>query len=165
MAVQIMPTSEVFRVVEVIPTLDTLAYASADRCGSIMEFTGLLGPGKAGRVVISTIVDRDFQSSAQTLMLFSELPTIASADNAALSIADAEMGKCMAVITFTNAYTTCTTASINTVPILASQQIAPYIYSTNSAGTVWGLLRCGGSPTYTAAGLTIRLGVNLVAAF
>lgn len=163
MPLPIQPVSEVFNRVSVVPTLDTAAYASADRCGSIMEFTGLLGPGKSGQVVMAIIHDRDFQSAAQSLMLFSSLPTIASADNAAMSIADAEITKCMCVITFTNAYTSCTTASVNSVPILASQQLSPYIYSDSSIGTVWGVFRCGGTPTYTAAGLTVTLGVRLVA--
>lgn len=163
MPLPIQPVSEVHNRVSVVPTLDTSAYASGDRCGSIMEFTGLLGPGKAGQVVQALIHDRDAQSVAHSLMLFSSLPTIASADNAAISIADAEITKCMCVITFTNAYTTCTQSSVNSVPILSGAQLFPYIYSDSAIGTVWGLLRCGGTPTYTAAGLTVTLGVRLVA--
>ena len=150
--------------VTVTPTIDTTIYASGDQLGSLMTFPGLLGPGKSGQLVYASVYDKALQSAALSLLLFSSQPTIASSDNAALNISDAEMLKCMAAIPFTTAYTSTSANSINTIPLSSGNNpVLPIaVYSTVADGTIYAIMRCGGTPTYGAASdLVITLGVMI----
>mgnify|MGYP007071572752 CR=1 FL=1 len=98
-------------VISVTPTLDTNAYASGDRLGSIQTITnpfrsihrandlpvasaggGTVQP-RNGRVILSevTLLDQAKQSQPIDLLFFDSSPTVASADNAPIDISDAEM--------------------------------------------------------------------------
>jgi len=159
----VSPVGLVINDITVTPTIDTAIYAANDQLGSLMTFPGLLGPGKSGRLVINTLLDKAAQSSLITLFLFSAQPTIASADNAALNIADAEMEKCCAAILFTAAnYVTTSANSLISVAGTAAILHTPYLYSNDSTGTIWAIMKSGGTPTYaSASALMLTLGVEL----
>lgn len=111
-------------VVDVVPTLDTSAYASGDRLGSIHTIsnafrkiarttldpitpTNSIFQGQAGKVVLQsiTIIDQAKQSQPIDIMFFTSSPTVASADNAAIDISDSEMdAKCIGVVSFDASY-------------------------------------------------------------
>lgn len=96
-------------VISVVPTLDTNAYASGDRLGSIHTITGAFrkirrsydaaSPVETGyqpyhgKVYLHSVViiDSAKQSQPIDILFFNALPTVASADNAAIDISDAEM--------------------------------------------------------------------------
>jgi len=76
----------------VTPVLDTNAYAAGDRVGSIMTFTPAhMDKGGYFSVTDVFVVDQALQSVALNFWMFDALPVVASADNAALDITDAEM--------------------------------------------------------------------------
>lgn len=157
-----MPFSPVFKKVSVTPTIDTAIYANNDQLGSLMQFPGLLGPGRSGQIVFTSILDKSSQSAAITIFLFSSQPTIASTDNAALNISDTEMQKCCGIITMTSAYASTSANSINSTPLASLVQQAVYAYSDQSDGTIWAIMKSGGTPTYGAASdLIVTLGALL----
>lgn len=145
--------------ITVTPTLDTNAYASGDRVGSIMEFENILkvSPGKTV-LVNATILDKAKQSAALNLFLFNALPTVASADNAALDISDTEMEKCIGVISFLSSdYNTQNSGSS-----FAQLSQSPNLVLKNTSETsksIWGLLVSAGSPTYAVSSLKVTLHV------
>lgn len=85
-------------VVSVTPVIDTAAYGSGDRLGAI-QVIDPIGLADSGICVLESIsvLDLAAQSAAMDILFFNDLPTVASADNAAISITDAEMAKCIGV--------------------------------------------------------------------
>jgi hypothetical protein len=82
------------QVVNVTPTLDTSAYASGRRAGSIQEITNAVRvSGGTGILQSLSIVDKAKQGAALRIYFFNALPTIASADNAPYDISDTEAEK------------------------------------------------------------------------
>lgn len=104
--------------IKVTPTLDTAAYASGDRLGSIQTLSGSFRPAtrsfSGSRVILQsvTVVDLAAQSAQIDLFFFNALPVVASADNTALNIADAEMAKCVGVVRLDGTYLTTTANSV-----------------------------------------------------
>lgn len=147
------------KIASVTPTLDTSAYASGDRVGTVMEFTNAMDDASGtGTVVSLVILDKAAQGSALTLLLFNDSPTVASADNAALDISDAEMAKCIGAIPIaTGDYVTTASNSIATVRGI-NLLIGSTKSATNLTGkSIFGLLKSGGSPTYAASSLIVNL--------
>jgi hypothetical protein len=143
--------------VDVIPTLDTNAYSANDRLGSIQTLTGMGPAGFQGAILESvTVVDRDGQSPVMTILFFDSLPTVASADNAALQIADAQLSKCIGHVSIASGdWITATDANV------ASKVVSPGLPLTPSPNgvrqTVYAVVKLtSGTPTFTAAGLTFR---------
>jgi hypothetical protein len=78
--------------VTAVPTLDTNAYAANDRVGSIMTFTPNIGITAPEFTIQSiALIDGAKQSIEADVLFFNASPTVASADNAAIDISDAEM--------------------------------------------------------------------------
>jgi hypothetical protein len=147
-----MPAS---KVITVTPTVDTNIYASGDQLGTVMTFANaLLATGDTCYVKTLTIVDAIKQSSAMKLHLFNASPTLVSVDNAALDFSDATMAA----------------TYIGSIVVAAGDWIA---LNANSVATVntelllqgvttslYGILECAGTPTYTAAtALQVSLGI------
>ncbi len=74
------------------PVITADAYADGDQIGVLQKLTGLL-PGSSGGVEVMTVtlVDAAKLKRGLDVLLFSRAITVASADNAAVSISDAEM--------------------------------------------------------------------------
>lgn len=138
------------------PTLDTNAYADGDHMGTVMTISGaaedLKGPCHLRNVVV---VDGAKQSGAMTLLFFSESPTVASSDNAALDITDAEMAaKFIGSVSIAAADHITINASsfaVNTVDLLLKSEDTSQIFA---------ILRADGAQTYTASSLTFRFGFD-----
>lgn len=85
-------------VVEVTPTVsNAVAYTANDQVGGLMTLTGA-APGKGSGTSLSSIVivDNASQSAAIDLYFFDASPTVASVDNGAADVSDAEMAdKCI----------------------------------------------------------------------
>lgn len=133
------------QVVSATPTVDTNIYASGDCLGSVMT---LAGCGEASNKIAMlehvVVVDKSTSKAAMTVLFFSSLPTIASADNAALDIADAEMAKCVGSVSLVAGdYTGSASSSIGSkVPA------APIALKTGTDGVLYALCVSGGTPTY-----------------
>lgn len=82
------------KVISVTPVVSTSAYGAADQVGGIQTLTGACEiVGKPGVIESIVILDKAKQKAAMTIFFFNSLPTVASSDNAALDITDAEMAK------------------------------------------------------------------------
>lgn len=142
------------------PTLDTSAYATGDYMGSIVTVTDFFrNVGGVNHLNSIVVVDEAKQKAQFDILFFDSLPTVASADNAAIDIADAEMRKCIGYVSVLTAdYTTdlaanslATKSGLN----LVLKGAAPSVGATKHLYVV---LISRGSPTYAAASLTIKLG-------
>lgn len=133
----IVSTIGIDDVIAVTPTLDTNAYISGDRLGSIQTITGAFRqvyrpfdqPNQAvngqlpvgGKIILQsiTIIDSAKQSQPIDIMFFNELPTVASADNAPIDISDAQLsGKCIGVVSVDNSYVALAGNSLVTEPAI-----------------------------------------------
>lgn len=137
-------------VVSATPTLDTLIYASGDSLHTaVLSFASAVRvTGGSGVVDKLIVVDKDLQSAAGELWLFSASVTPAAA-NAAHSISDADAALCVGVIPFGTYYA----SALNSVSVAKDVRL-PF---TVAATSLFGLLVTRGTPTYTAAGLTVSL--------
>lgn len=146
------------------PTIDTAIYASGDRIGTVMTFTeASMVPERGGKIMGVVVYDAAVQKSVLNLWLFHQSPTVASADNAALDISDANL---------------VLASPIGFIPIAAADYVdtasnavafhyltdpgLPYVAGPSvgggGPGVIYGLLESGGTPTYGAANaLTITL--------
>lgn len=141
--------------VAVVPTIDTAIYASGDRIGSIMKITDAVDATSDASVLKTlTIVDSASQSSAIDLLFFNDLPTVASADNAALSITDAEMvAKCIGRIVIAAADYTALAANSVAVRNSIDEMMIP----VGGSRDIYCVIQSRGTPTYTAAtDLTVK---------
>lgn len=161
-------------VITVTPTLDTNAYASGDRLGSIHTITNAFrnlnrdfdpvtatdsaNQKKSGKCVLQsiTVIDQAKQSQPFTIMFFSSSPTVASADNAAIDISDAEMiAKCIGVVSFDATYLALAGNSVATktnIGLILKQ-------STSAANQhLYAVVVIGGAATYAASSLQFQYG-------
>jgi hypothetical protein len=155
--------SEVARIKLVRKTLtvDTSAYGDADHLGSIITFTDALALTKQGIVRSVCLILETGTFGGANLHLFRALPTVASADNAALNIADAEMtAKYLGTINLpSTSNTNYEVLSANSVVYQTSLGLA--VDSTD--GNLYGILQATGAVTFTATDdLSIVLGVQTV---
>jgi len=139
-----------FHISEATPTLDTSAYASGDRVGSLMTLTGV-GEAGAGCVLDKVvIVDSAKQSSALKIFLFNAAPTLVGADNAAADISDADMtDKCIGVVN----------VATGDYHALNANSVADTTYDKaikSPGATVYALIVSAGSPTYAATSLRLK---------
>lgn len=136
------------------PTLDTNAYAANDHLGTL----GTLYPnsgdqrGAAASVLKSvTVIDDAAQGAEIHFYFFNESPTIASSDNAALNIADAEMEKCIGYVTVAAAdYEALSASSV------ATKEVYLPVRPAKDDGAIYVIAKSGGSPTYAADSLTVK---------
>jgi hypothetical protein len=139
-------------IVEVTPVLDTSAYASGDQQGSLMTLTGAVpaqGEGAVLRAV--SVVDKAKQSAAFKIVLFDASPTVASADNAAADVSDAEMAdKCIGAVSVAAAdYVALNANSVATVTTTLPVKAV-------GGSSLYALMVAAGSPTYAANSLVLR---------
>ena len=143
---------------ETTPVVDTAIYASGDRLGSILTLTDFFQKyNRSAEITGLSLLDKSKQKSVLNLLLFDDLPTVASADNVALDITDAEMAdKCLGYIPIAAAdYKDIANSSIATVRLDAPLLV------TGRSTTLYALFLSGGTPTYTSASdLVLRLHVK-----
>jgi len=141
--------------VEITPTVDTSAYGSGDQIGTVFTITPVSDAGGAHLAVLDTVIvtDKASQSAALDILLFDELPTVASADQAACNVSDAEMAdKCIGVISLASASYKALSANSVVMAHQLSLSLKP-----KKDNTLYGLLVSRGTPTYTSASdLTIK---------
>lgn len=141
------------------PVLDTSAYATGDRMGSVVTLSDL-HPGFNQQLIIRSInvIDLEKQNAAFDIMLFNALPTVASADNAAIDISDAEVTKLVGVVPvatgdYTTAFAGCGQATKANVGLV--------VQTAELDNTLYMLLVSRGSPTYAAGSLVIKIAFEI----
>jgi hypothetical protein len=156
-------------VVTVVPVVSTApAYTSGDNVGgklTILDAVSVVGPSLLKSL---TIVDRGNQKAAMDLLLFKAPLTGAYTDNAAQSIATADIANligrfAIAAIDFTTETGTANVAIAeykNIDKVLFSADVANQL-SGGQGGNVYGLLVTTGIPTYlTASDLQLIFGIQ-----
>lgn len=150
------------------PTVSSgVAYTAGDQVGGILD----LATRKDGNIVVqgacyaqdavSTLLslavhDKDTQNADLVIFFFNALPTVASVDNGALTISDAEMAsKCIGTARVTAAqYDTVASSSIASVPMPSA---ALAMLSKEHAGPLYAVMKTTGTPTFTSTtALTVR---------
>lgn len=144
-------------VVSVTPTLDTNAYATGDRLGSIHTIAAVVRPDVSSGLGVATlkqivIIDQAAQSADMDILFFNALPTVASADNAAIDISDAEMiAKFIGSVSVGAAYVALAANSVHTAIIDPGLKV----YAA-SGTTIYALPVIRDSATYAANSLVFR---------
>lgn len=138
-------------IAEVTPTISTSAYAADDQVGAVQTLN--VDPG-VRRLVSITVIDKAKQKAELEFLLFKELPTVASADNAACNVADAEIAaKCIGVVTLAATdYTDLSAGAVGTV------QCDVVVQTTGSK--LYALAKTTGTPTYVSTSdLVVKYGL------
>jgi len=142
-------------VITVQPVLDTSAYTSGDRMGAVTKLANVFNGGNA-HLRSLMILDQAKQSVAFDILFFKASPTVASADNAAIDVSDAEMlDKCVGKLSVAAA----------DFMALAANSVAMYgnLFLTfknpgSEVRDLWILLIARGAPTFAADSLALRFG-------
>jgi hypothetical protein len=150
------------KIISVTPTLDTNAYATGDHLGTLMTLSNAVERSLGSAILHGlTIIDKAEQKSAVDVLFFNSAPTIASADNAALDITDAEMAaKFIGLISVASAdYKDIDGSSVATLRgldlLLQSAKLSGQI-ANNDAKNLYAILCSRGSPTYAATDLVVK---------
>ncbi len=141
------------------PTVTVGAYSALDAVGGLLTFASAARAAAGMGVVESVvIVDNASQNAEMCLFLFDQTFT-AMADNAPFDPSDADLANCVGFIYIgAGDYKTLTD---NSVAVVTNQ---PLMYKLAAAGTsLFGQLRCAGTPTYVATSdVIVKLVVRYV---
>lgn len=147
----------------VTPTVsNNVAYSANDQVGGIMTLTAAIADlaDSAAELVSVCVTDQTAQSAALTIFFFDSLPTIASSDNVAFDLLDAQMEKCLGHIKVAATdYQTSASNSEATVAncglIVKCREIdGDRVYSS---GKIYAVAKTTGTPTYlSTTALTFR---------
>lgn len=147
-----MSVSAQVHTVTVTPTLDTSAYAAGDRLGSIMTITAGNNGSHPVTLMDLKVLDKADQGAAFDIMFFNALPTVASADNAAISITATEMEKYLGHVSITADLYADFGPTKGAVKSLIGLGLKP----ANQDGIVYALCVSRGTPTYAASSLVLQ---------
>jgi hypothetical protein len=137
------------------PTLTVAgAYGANDFVGTsatAITFANAVGAAGGYATIISArLHDYALQSAAAELWLFNAAPTPPN-DNAAWSISDADVLKCIGVIVFDTYYT----SALNS--IAEGRNLPKKIKAAAAATSIYGCLVTRGAPTYATGDVTVTL--------
>jgi len=137
------------------PTITAGAYSAKDCVGGLLTFANAARKsGGKGIINTVTIIDNDDEGAGLELWLFNADPTV-QADNAPMDFSDANMLKCVGVISISSAnyYSLADNGATCLRGVGLQFQCA--------VTSLFGQLKCIGTPTYTGTNdLTIILGVE-----
>lgn len=140
------------------PTLDASAYAAGDLMGGVLTLANAMdSSGDTGAVLSVAVYDKAAQGAAFDILFFNVAPTLVSADNAALNIADADMaaGFIGRVSIAASDYATTAAGKDATVAGLGL-----LVKSAPGKDDLYAVLQCQGAPTYAASSLVIKVGIG-----
>jgi hypothetical protein len=139
--------------VSVQPTLDTDAYTANDAIGGMLTFSGAVrGQSTTGVLQTVVIIDDDLQDAETELWLFDQSFT-ATADDAAFDPTDADLENLIGVVSTADG--TYYDGSDNSVCVIRNIGLVLDL----KGPSLFGQLVTRGTPTYAAAGLTVKLGI------
>lgn len=141
-------------VVSVTPTITSgSAYASGNQLGGLMTVSGVNAGGSSGCILQDVVVvDKAGQNAAMDVLVFDASVTVGS-DKAAVSISAADLtNHCLGNLKVTAAmYSSAGTPSVATfngsnMPLT----VKPALGQGGNTGTLYAVLVCRGTPTYTS---------------
>ncbi len=138
--------------IRVTPTIDTAAYQSGDRLGSVMTFANCaLTSGGSGTVVKAVLEDEAASSFEIWLHLFKVSPTLVNADNGVLDITDANLATALYVGTVKFLTTDSKSFSTSSRVVEGTWLGGPPAigYTTSGSSSLFGVLEARGA--YDAA--------------
>jgi hypothetical protein len=155
------------KVVRFTPTLDTSAFTANDLMSTSYTIIDCLPEkGSATMLMSLVVIDADAQGQAIDFLFFNQLPTVASAVNAAIDISDAEMqakylGKVSILAADYSSLAASKEATAKNIWLLLNGRGASAgkgLVATTSLYMV--MVTRSGTPTYTASGITVVLGLE-----
>lgn len=133
--------------VSATPTIDTNAYSANDQVGGLQTLASAVRTGIGTCILESiTILDKAAQSAAIQVLFFNASPTIASSNNAAIDITDAEMVKFIGSVTI--AATDYVTTASNSASTTKNIQLP---LAPASGTSLFAVAKTTGTPTYGSA--------------
>ena len=144
-------------VIDVTLSLDTSAYASGDVLAEVQEVKGFFKDINGNRALHSVIaVDEEDQNVAFDLVFFNDSSASLGTENAAVSISDADAGK---IVGYVKMETT-DSNDLDGSRLFAKGSIGQVLRANGESASIWiGAITRGGTPTYTASGIKLKLGV------
>lgn len=131
----------------VTPVVGLAIYADGDRLGSTMTVATGAADKESSTLRTISLVDAAAQKSVINVLFFSQSPTIASADNAALDLTDANMAYYIGHVSIAAAdYVDSASNAAACVKDINLFGLA----SSSANGTIYAVLESGGTPTYAA---------------
>jgi hypothetical protein len=137
----------------VTPVITAAAFGANDIVGGLIQFPDVVRTNKTGIIQSCLFIDDDLQTSDLELWLFDRVIT-AAVENEPVDFTDADMANCLGVIATADGTTYAT--SLNEINVVKNIGL---VVKPNAGTTLFGQLVTRGTPTYTAAGLTIKLGI------
>lgn len=156
------------KIVTFAPTCDTSIYASGDQIGSAtaIEIANVTENSSGGSRALSlTVIDKARQNAALDVLFFSQSPTVASSDNGALNITDAEMAsKCIGIVSVESSdYKDLLNSSVATlrgIDLILQASKSSTADQMTRAKSVYAMVCSRGAPTYASSSdLQFKLGV------
>lgn len=142
-------------VIDVTLVLDTNIYASGDVLAIPQEVKGVF-PSKGGTVKLVSVValDEDDQNQVFDLVFFNASATLGTI-NGAINISDADAGKIIGYVVLAAGDSNDTINS----RLFAKNGINQIMQASYASTSLWIAAVCrGGTPTYTASGIKLKLG-------
>jgi hypothetical protein len=143
-------------VVAVTPTVSAnAAYTANDQVGGIQTLTNAIRPERDDHVgsflTDLVVVDSDGQGAAIDIFFFNSLPTVASTDNAAISITAAQLqDKCLGSVTVaTGDYVACGSIKVATVKNVGLRCVSASSSDPQTQCNIYAVACTRGTPTYT----------------
>lgn len=139
------------RVISQTPTISTDAYEAGDVVGGVQHLQRALALARGGILQSLTVKEKGTQADALTILLFRSEPGSVAADNAAFTLADADLAECVGVIEVAaDDFVSVGSASVATIrPELALE--GKKSSKKEDAGDLWAVVVAVGTPTYTSA--------------
>jgi len=135
-------------------SLAAAAYDLNDVLAATQELTGALRvAGGSGALNSIVVIDQDDQGAAMDIFIFNASATLGT-ENAAISINDADAAKILGIIrVVANDYVDC----INSM--VANPSFDPIDLEVASGTSIWVAAATRGTPTHTAAGIKLNIGI------
>lgn len=158
MTTQWVPRITIQQAVTSSITTSAGAYSANDQVGSVITLPSVVRYEKSsgiGTAILTSIVvvDQAAQTSAMDIFFFNASPTVASSDNAALNISDAEMtSKCIGYASVS----TFSTTSANSVGAATNLNLP--VWTAADSSSIYAIIKTTGTPTYGSGTgiLTVR---------
>lgn len=150
------------KLVTIAPVIVPAAYADGDQIGVAIQVPNILDDSSGTGALLSlTVIDKSKQKSALDLLLFSQKPTLISADNAPLDISDADMAAYFIgrVRIESTDYVDLANSSVACVRNIGVLLTAVKDQNNPEGRSLWAVVQSRGAPTYASASdLTLKLG-------
>ncbi len=140
------PRGPVYKVISVTPTVSASPdYQANDQVGGVQTLTDAAIAGRATKLISLSVLDKAAQGAALQIVFCTALPTLASGDNEAFDLTDANMAKCKGHVAIgTGDYQA---SASNT---LASVKGINLILESGNAGIIYAVAKTTGTPNLGA---------------